>query len=101
MAKKDADELVLETNLNMLRACLGFGLGWLAWQLHSPDLFLMGPVAIVCAAAGAWRLVQGLFGYARILFRGGRELKRFEKKGGKAQADGLASEKDLRKRGLL
>lgn len=100
MARKDTDELVKETNLNMLRATLGFGLAWFAWRLTSPDFWMLGYVALVCAAAGVWRGLQGLWGYGRLLFGGGK-LKRHERKGNRAKADTLPNEDDLRKGGLL
>ena len=102
MASDSSDKLVKETNLNMLRATLGFGLAWFAWRLTSPDFWMLGYVALVCAVAGAWRGLLGLIGLGRIGFDiGWGRLKRFRRRGTKAKADKLPNEKDLRDRGLI
>ncbi len=97
MASKGSKGLEDEVNPNMLRAMLGFGLAWFAWRLTSPDFWMLGYVALVCAAAGAWRGLLGLIGLGRICFEfGWGRLKRFKRRGTKAKADRLPSDKDLK-----
>jgi hypothetical protein len=91
---------VLEINSNLLRAALGFGLGWLAWQLHSPDFFYFGFVAAMCVVGGVIRLVKGLWGILCLIKRQ-RKLSGYRRKGTTPKADRVAGDDDLRKAGLL
>ena len=102
MTSKGSKGLEDEVNPNMLKAMLGFSLAWFVWQLTSPDFWMLGFMAAVSAAAGAWRALLGLIGLCQLivgLFWS--QLKRFERKGGKAKSETLASDDDLRKGGLL
>lgn len=100
MAENSSNSPILDINLNMLRGAFSFGLAWVAWQVTSPDFWMLGYVALVFAAAGTWRGLLGLWGLSRLLLGGGK-LKRHEKKGNKAKADKLPNEEDLRKGGLV
>lgn len=102
MTSKGSKGFADEVNPNMLKAMLGFGLAWVAWQLHSPDFWIFGFIAAVSAAAGAWRGLLGLIGLFQLIVGFfWSQLKRFERKGGKAKSETLASDDDLRKGGLF
>lgn len=91
---------VWEINLNFLRAGLGFGLGWVMWQLYAPEWFYFGFVSVVCWVAGAKRLIQALWGLLRLVRRK-QNLSGYRKQGAAPKAEKLAQESDLRARGLV
>lgn len=100
MAGSASSNPIFEINTTFLRGALGLGLGWGAWQIASPELWLFGWVAIVAAAAGTIKVAQGLFGVVKLI-RGQRKLAKYERKGVAPKADAMAQERELRARGLI
>ena len=86
--------------VDFLRASLGFGLAWLLWQMAVSGFELFKLFAIVCAVAGAKRAIVGLVGLVRLILDQRRKA-RFRAQGATPKADKLASDADLKRRGLI
>ncbi|WP_130406986.1 hypothetical protein [Thalassococcus sp. S3] len=91
---------ILAINLDLLRASAGFGLGWVCWQAASPEFWLLSFAAVVCTIAGVKRFGHAIVGLIKWI-NGQRKLKRFEAQGASPKADRMASEAELRQRGLI
>lgn len=100
MASSNENKPIRDINLNCLRGCLGVGLGWVFWQITSPEFFLFGWVAIVCGVAGVWKFGEGLWGLAELI-KGQRKLATYKRKGSDPKADATAKTSDLKKAGIL
>lgn len=90
----------VEINVNFLRAALGFGLAWGAWQLYAPTTWIFGLIAVVSALAGAMVFMKAVFGITKLILAQ-RKLASFRSKGAAPKADQLAQNKELRKQGLI
>lgn len=87
-------------NLDLARACAGFGLAWVFWQMHSPAFWMFGFIAVACALAGVKRLGMALFGIGKLIL-GRRKVGAYRKQGAVPKADALASEAELKLQGLI
>jgi len=91
---------VLEFSDHMVRASAGFGLGWLLWQMNGPVWPFFIYVAVCCALGGVVRLLKAL-GVLMRLFVRAIKLGGYRKKGNAPKADRLATEAELKARGLF
>ncbi|MEL7444330.1 MAG: hypothetical protein AAGK02_00780 [Pseudomonadota bacterium] len=98
---KDGWNALVAFNLNCLRATAGFGLAWVFWRVsQQPGLELLLYLAGVFALAGAKRAIQALIGLVRLILRA-RRWARYRRKGVAPKADRMASNDDLKRRGLI
>ncbi len=101
MAEDSTRKLIVQINLNALRACSGFGMAWVAWQAYAtPNGFFFGFLAACAAVGGAINAVKVLWDLGRLAFSG-RGLRGFKRKGVAPKTDRMARTEDLKKRGLL
>ena len=91
---------VIEFGDHMVRASAGFGLGWLFWEMNGPDWPFFIFFAVCCAVGGLIRLWMAFRVLLRLLGRA-RKLGSFRKKGKTPKADRLATEAELKARGLF
>lgn len=87
-------------NDHLIRAFFGFGMGWVLWQMQSPEWPFFGLFGILCAIGGAIRLLKALRALFRMASRA-RKLGNFRKKGNAPKVNRKATEKDLKARGLM
>ena len=89
-----------QINLDLVRACAGFGLAWVFWQMHRLEFCMLEFIAVACALAGVKRLGMALFGVGKLIL-GRRKVGAYRKRGAAPKADALAREEDLRAKGLI
>lgn len=91
---------ILQINLRFLVAALALFYGWLCWQWTSPEWWGLGLTAIMMFMGGGGMFAAAAFKVVALSMRE-REVRTFKGQGGKARADRLAGEGDLRKGGMV
>lgn len=100
MSEAPGSGIILKINGALLRASLGLGLGCWLWRLTAPVDFALRFVAVVLMIGGTRQLTIGLWHLVRHLWAQ-RRMARYRRQGGTPKADRMASEDDLRAKGLL
>lgn len=75
-------------------------IGWLCWQAHSPDFYVGGFMGLLMGMASVKCFFRGLWALGKAIIAS-MTWSRFQARGSAPKADGMASEDDLRRRGLL
>ena len=91
---------LLEFNDHMLRALAGFALGWLLWQLQSPEWPFFIFFALMCALGGLIRFCRALWVLVRIALHA-RKMRGYRGKGAAPKADKRVTKDQLKAKGLV
>ena len=91
---------ILHINLRFLGAGLVLFYAWLCWQWTSPEWWGFGLVAILTGLGGGAVMLSVIGEIVAIILRN-REVEVFRRQGGKARADRMAGEQDLKDRGMI
>lgn len=91
---------ILRINMLFILSCFTFGYGWMFWQSATPINWEAGLIAILCGVAGIGTLTRAIGEVIRLVLHG-RKVRRFQAQGSKTRSDPMASEPDLKKRGMI
>jgi hypothetical protein len=91
---------IVNINARFIGASLVLFYGWICRELTSPEWWGFGLIAILCFIGGGAHLIATIFKVGGVIKRG-RAVERFKRQGGKARADHMAGERDLKDRGML
>ncbi len=91
---------ILRINMLFLLSIGVLGYAWMFWQWTSPVNWGAGLIAIISAMAGASLLISAI-GEVISLVLHGRKLRRYKAQGGETRGDPMASENDLKQRGMV
>jgi hypothetical protein len=90
---------ILRINMLFILSCFTFGYGWVFWQWASPINWGAGLIAIITGTAGITTLIRAI-GEVIGLILHGRKVRRYQAQGRVTRSDPMASEPDLKKRGM-
>ena len=90
---------VLRINMLFLTSIGVLGYAWMFWQWTSPVNWGAGLIAFISAMAGASFLISAI-GEVIGLVLHGRKLRRYKAQGGATRGDPMATESELKKRGM-
>ena len=90
---------ILRINMLFILSCFTFGYGWVFWQWASPINWGAGMIAIISGLACVTTLIRAI-GEVIGLILHGRKVRRYQAQGRKTRSDPMASEPDLKKRGM-
>lgn len=91
---------ILHINARFIGAGMALFYAWLCWQWTSPEWWGFGLVAVLTGLGGAIGMIGAIVEVVAIVLRN-REVDAFRKEGGKARADRMAGEQDLKDRGMI
>lgn len=91
---------IVRINGKFIGAAVALFYGWVCWQYTSKEWWGLGLVAILTFIGGSAALMGTTFQVVALILRN-RTVERFRRQGGMARADRMASEKDLKDRGLI
>lgn len=99
MSDAAARKPFVQFNIECLKASAGIYIGWVLWAVaeHGYEFFFL--MSVLFYFAGFKRALIALFILGKLIL-GMRKLAQFKRKGATPKADSLASEDDLRKKGL-
>ncbi len=98
--KEPSLRTIININRRFILAALTLFYGWLCWQWASPEWWGFGLTAILCFIGGGAHIIATIFKVVSIIKRD-RKIDKFERQGSKARADHMASERDLKYRGMI
>ncbi|KAA3516963.1 hypothetical protein GOZ96_12350 [Agrobacterium vitis] len=98
--KEPSLRTIIDINGRFIAAMLALFYGWLCWQWASPEWWGLGPIAILCFIGGGTHMIATIFKVVAIIRRRSA-VRTFERQGGKARADHMAGERDLKDRGMI
>lgn len=90
---------ILRINMLFILSCFTFGYGWVFWQWASPVNWGAGMIAIISCFAGITTMIRAIGGVIGLILHG-RKVRRYQEQGRKTRSDPMASEPDLKKRGM-
>lgn len=91
---------IVGVNLRLAYASLLLIFGWACWQWTSKAWWGLGFTATLLLAGGGLLIIATIHKIVAIVARQ-RKLDAFNEQGGKARADRLARESELRDRGMI
>lgn len=91
---------ILQINLRFVCAVIVLLYGWACWQWVSPEWWGLAIPAIFCLLAGTIQVIATVQQIVAIFARE-RKIDAYKEQGGKVRADRMASERDLKDRGMI
>ncbi|WP_373354485.1 hypothetical protein [Pseudoroseicyclus sp. CXY001] len=91
---------ILKINAHFALGTLCLGAAWLAWSNVTKEWWQLYIFAVLVGLTGVLQVLDGMRHLWRFFSRS-RQLARMKRMGGVPRADHLASEDDLRKRGMI
>lgn len=91
---------ILHINLRFIGTGLVLFYAWVCWQWTSPEWWGFGLIAILTGLGGASLMIGAISEVAAIVKRNS-VVGRFTREGGKARADRMAGERDLKDHGMI
>lgn len=100
MSDSSAWAQVGKINGRFLRATFCGGFAWACWQGFEAGSVLLGCFAVMFACGALWHGGMAVFQSIKVIV-GSFKWRKFKRSGAKPKADAIATEAELRARGLM